>query len=93
MIWAYIKRVKRNGLISANSSLYCELDEKIIPAIKDAITKNSAAATEIADMSTKSSMWAAIKTYWMHRIVLFLLGGRSKPKLLPVKKVRGKTRK
>lgn len=73
MILQYILRVKRNGLISANSWLYCELDENVLPAIKKQLNKNSCYTSECADMANKSSMYRAIKAYITHKLVLFLL--------------------
>jgi len=83
MISQYVKRVQRDGLISANSSLYCELDEKVVPAIKTAVNHNASSISDIADMSGRVSMYTAIKTYLLHKFVLFLLRGSTqtpKPK-------------
>jgi hypothetical protein len=75
MIRAYVKRVQKDGLISANSSLYCKLDEEVIPAIKTAIGNSARDIEAVADMANKKSMFTAIKTYLLHKLVLFLLGG------------------
>jgi hypothetical protein len=85
MISQYVKRVQKDGLISANSSLYCKLDEAVIPAIKTAVANNARDIEAVADMSAKKSMYVAIKTYITHHLVLWLLGGSIKT---PKKKVK-----
>ena len=73
MIFQYVKRVKRNGLVSANSWLYSQIDEDLLPSLKTAVAKRSVVVSDTADMACRSSMYRAIKTYLVHRVILTLL--------------------
>jgi hypothetical protein len=73
MILQYIKRVKRNGLVSANSWLYSKIDDDLLPPLKTAVARQSVKISDTADMAQASSMYRAIKTYIVHRVMLVLL--------------------
>lgn len=73
MILQYVKRVRRNGLVSANSWMYSKIDEDFLPPLKTAVSKRSVAVSDYADMAAASSMYRAIKTYIVHRFILVLL--------------------